>query len=540
MLPFIIALYVVPLSRVITILFQTNKNFLFNVNHIFGYWEHLVSFIRNYLISIYLIGGAIWYIYKGIQFGERGDFIYSGIAIFLVAVTSVWIVIRRKSYLELLNFVELFPLIQPSEFFKYFVCMSGIFRQKLPDKPSKEINLSNLDFRNGTIPRFIGFKKIFIGLINTIWVTRMVLLAGKSSDDGKLKDIASAFAVIWGTRICELAGASLVINDKNLLSEHSVKIFVFTHGSFIDFAIVPLLFAQLKIQHGLPIFLLAKDHFRDNPIFYRLLGIGRVAERLGMIFVDRKVNNGRSSKKRTTRQAVEALLINSSALAIFPQGGRGHKCVGAKNERRESAYYTVGTVDRIRKEGSHLKKGSAFIATDAAIEIAASDSRDNVEIIPVAISGASVVCPRGTMKIISGMELKMQVGDPIVINPASVSNLEKDSANYREFVGRINSQIDCSLKHLAKVHARLEQRFFEDIRSMLNSKEIEEISIAMKSWRGNDYLMYAILDAIYCCEPKWWRQLLGEFTHLIFNFATRYEFLQFKGKILFFNANVRR
>ena len=42
---------------------------------------------------------------------------------------------------------------------------------------------------------------------------------------------------------------------------------------------------------------------------------------------------------------------------------------------------------------------------------------------------------------------------------------------------------------------------------MLDTLQIEELAIAMKQWRGEDYLVYATLDCIYACKPRHWRPM---------------------------------
>jgi hypothetical protein len=88
-----------------------------------------------------------------------------------------------------------------------------------------------------------------------------------------------------------------------------------------------------------------------------------------------------------------------------------------------------------------------------------------------------------------------------------------------------------ALKTLLRVHAMLERRFFEDLRGILSALELEEISLAVKPWRGNDFLLHAILDAIYACPIAARRALLHELARLLINFAPREDLLAFKGRV---------
>jgi hypothetical protein len=127
----------------------------------------------------------------------------------------------------------------------------------------------------------------------------------------------------------------------------------------------------------------------------------------------------------------------------------------------------------------------------------------------------------------------IKVGDPIVIEPREVEHLNPtdDSDEYRNYVDALHDRIDRSIKTTFRVHAELERRFFEDLRSTINHHTLEELSIAMKQWRGNDYLVFAILDFIYTCKPKEWRLLLGQLVHLILKDAPRRELVAFKERL---------
>jgi hypothetical protein len=98
-------------------------------------------------------------------------------------------------------------------------------------------------------------------------------------------------------------------------------------------------------------------------------------------------------------------------------------------------------------------------------------------------------------------------------------------------VEKLHRQIDNNLKAVWGVHANLERRFFKDMRRIASSPEIEEMSIALKPWRNDDYLVHAILDCIYTCPAALRWELLGKLIYLIRNFASREELLEFKGEV---------
>jgi len=547
MVPVLAALYAVPIARLITYPCQYGGRIFMYLNRLAGRWEHAVSFVRDRPVALYLAGGFFWHTWIGIETGEQRNFIIAIVCVFLVVLSFLNRVWKRSAYLRLMEFVEFNPTIHPQEFFNHLICSSGAIRHEFSKAPFRTIDPANLDFRGKHRSKGVGLSAMVNGAWSTIWLARLVLMAKRFGGEDFMRRVASSLAVIWATRIAQLTRAAITVEGTSRLAPAGgFQIYLFTHMSFLDFALAPLVLASRPNAdedntppHCLPHFLLAKDHFRDNPIFYRVLGIGRVAEALGMIFVDRSKRGEHAAAQSVVCEAKEKLLGDELDLAIYPQGSRSIRYTGATGERRDSGYYTVGSRDRIKADGKHLKKGAAYIATDAAIQIAhleeddeAPEIADEVRLVPVAISGTGISCPRGCMRILPGIHMRLFVGEPIVIDTAMISGITSAGHNeYADFVGRIHRRIDLSLKGAARIHAELERRFFEDMRGMLDPLKIEEIAIAMKPWRGDDYLVHAILDAIYACPPKFWHPFIGELVHHILNFAPRDELLKFKGRV---------
>ncbi|MFH0799812.1 MAG: lysophospholipid acyltransferase family protein [Pseudomonadota bacterium] len=528
------ALYLVPISSILTLSLEEGRRGFMRINRIFGAWEHAVGGFRDSFVALYLAGGAAWHIYLGLGSSGPEHFVISAAALALAASGWVNRRLRHKAHLKLITFVRHFPTIHPQEFFDHLLCSSGFIRHKLPGAPFSLIDSAAIDFRSRCGRKMVGPFSLVAGAWSTIWAAKLVMMSSRLEDRAAMLEAASALAVIWGSRICQLARAALTVEGRENLPESGTQaIYLFTHMSFIDFALVPLLLAArpprqdgCATQNNLPKFLMAKDHFRDNPIYYRLLGLGRAAEAMGMIFVDRKALDRTAEARRIAGEASEGLFRGEGDLAIFPQGGRAAPFSTSRGERMDAGYYTVGGRGRIRADGAHLKKGAAHIAAVAAMKFRAAGRKDDALLIPVAVSGTAIACPRGRMRIQPCARFKLSVGEPITtLLPPDVDD------NYMTAVAHIHSRIDGSLKAASHIHAELERRLFEDVRGMLDPMQIDEISLAMKTWRGDDYLLHAILDAIYACHPNLWRPFLGELTHLILNFATREEMLALKGRV---------
>lgn len=199
----------------------------------------------------------------------------------------------------------------------------------------------------------------------------------------------------------------------------------------------------------------------------------------------------------------------------------------------DAGYYTAGSLRRLSRDGGHLKKGAAFIATDAAMALSRNGNGGQINIIPVVFVGAGSVLPRTSIKVQRGLQVKMRVGNPIIVTPEAIGSLTNDANDDARmpFVTKLSGRIDDALKSEFRIHAELERRFFEDVRSLLDTLQIEELAIAMKQWRGEDYLVYATLDCIYACKPHHWRPMLGQLTHLILEDVPREDFLELKSRI---------
>jgi hypothetical protein len=96
------------------------------------------------------------------------------------------------------------------------------------------------------------------------------------------------------------------------------------------------------------------------------------------------------------------------------------------------------------------------------------------------------------------------------------------------FACTVINRVDDALKSASKIHAELERRFFRDVRSLCDPLKFDEVAVAMKSWRGDDYLVHSIIDIIYTCKTDEQRKLAGKLIYMLLNFAERSEILEFR------------
>jgi len=510
------------------------------LNRLFGIWENLIRWPRDILITLLLLAGIVLHLQEFAITQRSQNIIWPIIAASLIASSIILMLIKHRDKKLLIEFAREHPTIHPKEFFDHLLCQSGIIGHILPDTPLKTINPSNLDFRKKNNGKRVSLFTRINGAWSTIQLARLALFTASKCKPEYTQEVASSLALIWATRIAELTHAAISVEGKETLPNPGTpQLFLFTHASFLDFAYAtlalssrPNAFPKSKFVNHLPHFLMAKDHFKKNLFLNRVLGLGRIADALGMIFVDRKDAEKEVRVERAeaiAKRAAEKLIHDGMEIAIFPQGSRSAPYLGANGERLDSAYYTVGSEKRIAGDGKHLKKGAAHIAYESALMLNGMKSEQRLELIPIAITGSGIACPKGSGKILQNVHIRLMVGDMVPISALSCRGGAKEHKT--QCIERIHGGIDNSLKSAAKIHAELERRFFEDLIHTLDPLEVDELAIAMKSWRGEDYLPYAIIDAIYACPHKKRRSLQGELIHDILNFATRDDLLKLKGRI---------
>lgn len=529
------ALYLIPLLRLITFPINNAHPVAMFFNRRLGQYEHTVAWFRDTFVVAYLFLAALWHIFIGADIGQW-EHIVLGIVCFGFIMLSManyyW---KRNGRRRILDFMCCNPTVHPKEFIDHYLCMAGGVRHILPQKTSNTIDPSHLDFRSPRRQR-IGISKLFSGMWRIITLARLTSLALNWKGKEYFMDVSSSAMLILSSLVAQVAYAEIIVEGVEYLADlDGFNIYLFNHLSFLDFMIAPLALGvkskcvESKVN-TMPRFLLAKSHFLDNPILYRVLQMGRFCKEAGMVFVERREKE--SAAKAAAQDAAEKLVRDGIDFAIYPQGTRARGRVGPNGERIDGGYYAVGTLARLKRDGDHLKKGAAHIATEAALLLKEKGIEANINLIPVALKGTGIVAPKGSMRIKPNVTIRMRVGEPIIVKKEDIEEIENsESPTYTDFARNLHHRIDVALKSTLAIHGELERRFFEDMRTLVEPLDIEEMSIAMKQWRQDDYLVHAILDCIYTCKPKYWRSLLGGLIYLIKNDAARDELLAFKGEV---------
>src|SRR3989338_1376380 len=528
----LIFLYALPLLRLITAPVSFRGRLFLPIARILGTWERLISPLRKTFGIIFLATALLWFSIDGFSFSNTFSLTMLPIILFLFALTWYAHEERRRSVFRFLEFVSSHPPMHPREFFALLASLSSPLRYQF-QKPVTVVVPHSVDFRKkgGTFFHF----PLLSGLFSTMTLARMLMLSSRVKGKTFLHKVAPATVMMWGLRILYLTRSALTVEGVDRLQQKPrYALYLFNHESFLEFAIAPLVLGT-----RLPRFLLAKDHFRDNPLLYRFLGIGKVAEALDMVFVDRSKVKTKEEKilraRKISKETVKKLLDDHIPLALFPQGTRARSTVTVDGKRLGAGYYTAGKHDRLSIEGGHIKKGVAYIAINAAIELQKRKSTEPVTFIPIGVTGAAVVCPRKSFRVHYGVTIHLRVEQPLLITPDMVRKLklpERDdlpSHEYQEEINDLLKRIDRSLVLALKLHGELEGRFLELVRERRDPNMFEEIFVALREWQGKeDNLLYVILDYIFATHPSKWRPFTNQLMYLLLSQAPREQFVELK------------
>lgn len=492
---------------------------LCRINRWAGHLELYLGWLRDWffiVVALWILGERIvdW-VEWGFVWNWPMETLFLGLAVY-----SRWW--RWRGLAVLQEFARLNPRAHPSEFFSHLYGRMGFLPHRVPNKALRRIDPDRLDFTTGKKPRQ-SFGMLLQGVYETYLLATLAYKAFAWKGARYLRSAGSGLSLIWAARIAQIGKMKVTVEGHDTLTAagKGKVIYALNHTSLVDFGLAPLAYRQ-ENQDGsakdfLPAIMAAKDHFRDNFFLYRVIGLGRMLEAWGMIFVDRKSREpGRA--ERAVRLAVNKLLAAGRSLAIYPQGTRARGQTDRYGARWDAAYFCVGNRDRLKKTEGHFKKGAAHIAVELAEGLLKHRLGGGVLVIPVAIAGPGTACPKGSLWVQTETQVSIKIGEPM---PVDASMKPAD----------LSKAIDGALQNLLEVRPRLERRFFTDLRELLAPQALEEVSVSLKEWRGRDDLPYAVIDCIYALPKRRWRPLLLELSHALRQEGSKEKLTLLKEKI---------
>ncbi len=442
----------------------------------------------------------------------------------------------------LFEFARLNPKVHPSEFFGHLYALLGFCPHRVPKVAKKNIDPLHVNFRKNRKPK----QSFFIILKSAYTLFFFPTLAFKVFRwrVSRSKEVASGLSLIWASRMMQIAQMEVFVEKPSAWDAlaNAKKIFAISHKSFFDFCLAPYVYMKLNADGSasgfMPRIMVAKDHFKDNIFLYKFIGIGRMLEAWGMIFVDRKSKEP-GKAKRAVSEAVKKILSGDMTFSIYPQGTRAWGQRARDGFRWDAGYFCVGKEKRLKQEGGHLKKGVAYIAVETALSLLKHNLSGPVWVVPIGMDGVGTACPKKSLQVQTETKVFVRIGEPIVVEPKELRELKSlsyqeacESPLYRKRVENVLHCVDVALQSLLEVATRLERRFFVDLREILDPRGVDEVAVALKQWRHDGgYVVYVILDFIYALPPKKWRGFLTELANLLRHECTRDDLMTLRTKI---------
>lgn len=425
---------------------------------------------------------------------------------------------RKERQLKLLAELAQLQVVSPEGFF--FALQETHGPWPVVHYLAKVQHPAEFDFREAPrVPQPCVWVKSLLAVFR---ITRLIVLQKKSEGTQAARNVVPALAVVWSLYVLRLSRVQLRVQGVEKLASFSQaehRIWCFQHQSIYDFVLAPLMCYFARSADGtlaeLPCFLMAKDHFADNIFLKWVLGIGRVAEMLGMIFVERKEKTAVTAE-RAVEQAVDCLW-NKRALGIFPQGTRAWPQYDLKGNVLGASFFVVGSKQRMQYPLSHLKPGVAKMVLGCLKRAQHEFSQTSVVLLPVVFSGAAKLMPRHSLRMKTGETVELRFGEACVFNQTMLRSTDQ------EIISDVLRKLKRAFINTLNLEAELERRFFEFVGKQQDGNKHDAVLLAFKAARGKDPTLYMILDAIYTCKSHHWPAMQAQLVENIIDVASHDE-----------------
>ena len=374
----------------------------------------------------------------------------------------------------------------------------------------EELDATHVDFKDRPMT-MSPFMEFVFAVLETAALANFVL---QGADDLPLKRFRRTFDTIgrtWSLRVAYRLRLAMKVEGAEHLAEIEHQAFLaFNHESIIDFCLAFFATGAQRTGDGrylAPRFIAAKDHFKDNPILYSILGIGRAMERSGMIFVDRKTPGAGLKIIEESSQVIKELGVD---VAIFPQGTRALGHYSADGKILGAGYYT--TTGRRPVGSGHFRRGLSMMAAEL------SKSQD-VDILPIGIVGAALVIPAKTFTVSTHRTVTYTIGPCFRMAKGD----EHEAA-------RLLCEVELIVRRAAHINRRLIERWAEELQR--SDAERESLRVSLEPWQEADEpLPFAVMDLIFTKEATGRRAWLERVADLAASDASAESWKKFREEI---------
>jgi 1-acyl-sn-glycerol-3-phosphate acyltransferase len=409
------------------------------------------------------------------------------------------------------------------------LCFYGLYRMQLAlgighcSSEDEEEVKTYYDYRKNERSRHTG-SFLIPAIFDTMCIAHLGLSALDRVGEKYLFEMVDDIYFIWGKRMLQLAQGSFSTKGLDRLEGKEGKfILIYNHKSSFDFMLGSLGFARMAINDRSmrPRFLVAKDHFKDNHLIYRVFGVGRLCEAIKMIFIERK---NHKMSVQNLEAAAKKIAHDDIDIAIYPQGTRSDGNYDRAGKRRDAGYYTTITKRDLTSPLAHLKKGTAYLVFNALRELYESKIDQNLNLVFVGIKGAGTTLPKGRFKVQTENEIEFSIGEVVTISPQVIeevlnpqNTLEQSEANKQRFILQIHGMINDELKNVLQIHESLKQRFLTELRGQFryDAEKIQRIQVCLEEFSHDNDSVFQILDLTYSLPLSLWNGYLSELSQVL-------------------------
>jgi 1-acyl-sn-glycerol-3-phosphate acyltransferase len=309
-----------------------------------------------------------------------------------------------------------------------------------------------------------------------------------------------------------------VVEPEKIPPIEGKTLLIFNHRSYLDFALNFFALGTVRKSNGRflrPRFIAAKDHFIDNPFLYSWIGLGKVIENAGMIFIERK-KKGRGWI--AMREAAQKLETNDVEIAVYPQGTRAYPFQAYDGTRQDAGYYTTFNRKTWDKPTGHLKPGTPFLIMESLIHLRKMGI-DKLNVLLTGIKGTGVAGPKGSFLIQTETDIEFHI-EPLWEIPTSYAEgvqcpedheaSTPEEKRYVQKLEELTEEINRRLLKAIDYHRILRERVKEEFaRLKVPTEEINAMERRLiNADHAEDLRPYVLIDRILSLKPVYWDRFL--------------------------------
>ena len=425
------------------------------------------------------------------------DVLWAGIAFIFWALSGAWVELiwvltlpvlgwlvarahRRFGNRAINDMFERHWTPNPKEVFDY-VHLARSPWPTLEPVALEELDATHVDFRNRAAPRSPFIEFVF-AVLETASIANFVLQAADDLPIERFRRMFDTVGRTWSLRVAYRFRLEMKVEGaEHLQGVRNQAFLAFNHESIMDFCLA--FFATGARETGTgrylaPRFIAAKDHFKDNPILYSILGIGRAMERSGMIFVDRKTAGAGLQVVEESSKVIKDLGVD---VAIFPQGTRALGHYSADGTILGAGYYT--TTGRRPVGCGHFRRGLSMMAAELS-------KTQDVDILPIGIVGAALVIPAKTFAVSTHRTVTYTIGPCF--------HLAKGAHHEAE---ALLKDVELIVRRAAHINGRLIERWAGELGRA--PQDADRLMNLLESWEeAEEPLPFAVMDLIFTRSPE--------------------------------------